>query len=93
MEFSNAMYEQSFDDITRINSVVVLSSSRSAVHSCVYFDITLLERGQQLKGYCASSMPTQYLRASEGTLSCWSRLRLQSLPTPVSRRVGVRQVV
>jgi hypothetical protein len=31
-------------------------------------------------------------RASEGTLSCWSRLYLQSLaPTPVSRRVAVRQ--
>jgi hypothetical protein len=31
-------------------------------------------------------------RASEGTLSRWSRLHLQSLaPTPVSRRVDVRQ--
>jgi hypothetical protein len=35
----------------------------------------------------------ELLRASEGTLSCWSR-HLQSLaPTPVSRRVDVRQVV
>jgi hypothetical protein len=34
----------------------------------------------------------QLLRASEGTLSRWSRLHLQSLaPTPVSRRVDVRQ--
>jgi hypothetical protein len=34
----------------------------------------------------------ELLRASEGTLSCWSRLYLQSLaPTPVSRRVDVRQ--
>jgi hypothetical protein len=33
-----------------------------------------------------------YLRASEGTLSRWSRLHLQSLaPTPISRRVDVRQ--
>jgi hypothetical protein len=33
-------------------------------------------------------------RASEGTLSCWSRLHLQSFePTPVSRRVYVRQAV
>jgi hypothetical protein len=32
------------------------------------------------------------IRASEGTLSRWSRLHLQSLaPTPVSRRVDVRQ--
>jgi hypothetical protein len=30
--------------------------------------------------------------ASEGTLSRWSRLQLQSfIPTPVSRRVDVRQ--
>jgi hypothetical protein len=32
------------------------------------------------------------LRASDGTLSGWSRLHMQSLaPTPVSRRVDVRQ--
>jgi hypothetical protein len=34
----------------------------------------------------------ELLRASEGTLSRWSRLHLQSLaPTPVSRRVDIRQ--
>jgi hypothetical protein len=34
----------------------------------------------------------ELLRASEGTLSRWSRLHLQSLaPTPVSRRVDVRR--
>jgi hypothetical protein len=34
----------------------------------------------------------ELIRASEGTLSRWSRLHLQSLtPTPVSRRVDVRQ--
>jgi hypothetical protein len=34
----------------------------------------------------------ELLRASEGTLSRWSRLHLQSLaPIPVSRRVDVRQ--
>jgi predicted RNA-binding protein with PUA-like domain len=34
----------------------------------------------------------ELLRASEGTLSCWSRQHLQSLAsTPVSRRVDVRQ--
>jgi hypothetical protein len=34
----------------------------------------------------------ELLRASEGTLSHWSRLHLQSLsPIPVSRRVDVRQ--
>jgi hypothetical protein len=34
----------------------------------------------------------ELLRASEGTLSRWSRLHLQSLaPTPVSKRVDVRQ--
>jgi hypothetical protein len=34
----------------------------------------------------------ELLRALEGTLSRWSRLHLQSLaPTPVSRRVDVRQ--
>jgi hypothetical protein len=34
----------------------------------------------------------ELLHASEGTLSRWSRLHLQSLaPTPVSRRVDVRQ--
>jgi hypothetical protein len=34
----------------------------------------------------------ELLRASEGTLSCWSRLHLQSLaPTPVYRRFDVRQ--
>jgi hypothetical protein len=36
----------------------------------------------------------ELLRASEGTLSRWSRLHLQSLaPTPVSRRVDSRPVV
>jgi hypothetical protein len=35
----------------------------------------------------------ELILASEGTLSCPSRLHLQSLaPTPVSRRVDVRQV-
>jgi hypothetical protein len=35
----------------------------------------------------------ELLRASEGTLSRWSRLHLQSLTsTPVSRRVDVRHV-
>jgi hypothetical protein len=34
----------------------------------------------------------EILRASEGTLCRWSRFHLQSLgPTPVSRRVDVRQ--
>jgi hypothetical protein len=34
----------------------------------------------------------ELLRASEGTLSRWSRLHLQSLaPSPVSRRVDVKQ--
>jgi hypothetical protein len=34
----------------------------------------------------------EFLRASEGALSRWSRLHLQSLaPTPVSRRADVRQ--
>jgi hypothetical protein len=34
----------------------------------------------------------ELLRASEGTLSRWSRLHLQSLaPTPVSRRIDVTQ--
>jgi hypothetical protein len=32
------------------------------------------------------------LRASDGTLSCWSQLHLQSLaPTTLSKRVDVRQ--
>jgi hypothetical protein len=36
----------------------------------------------------------ELLRASEGTLSCWSGLHLQSLaPTPVSRRIDIRQAV
>jgi hypothetical protein len=34
----------------------------------------------------------ELLRPSQGTLSRWSRLHWQSLaPTPVSRRIGVRQ--
>jgi hypothetical protein len=34
----------------------------------------------------------ELLRASEGMLSRWSRLHLQSLaPTPVSKRIDVRQ--
>jgi hypothetical protein len=34
----------------------------------------------------------ELIRALESTLSCWSWLHLQSLaPTPVSRRVDVRQ--
>jgi hypothetical protein len=34
----------------------------------------------------------ELLRASDGTLSRWSRLHMQSLaPTPLSRRVDVRQ--
>jgi hypothetical protein len=36
----------------------------------------------------------ELLRASEGTLSRWSRLHLQSLaPTPISKRVDVRRPV
>jgi hypothetical protein len=38
------------------------------------------------------SLKLSNVRASEGTLSRWSRLHLQSLAlTPVSRRVDVRQ--
>jgi hypothetical protein len=34
------------------------------------------------------------LRSAEGTLSCWSLLRLHSLqPTPISRRVNVKRPV
>jgi hypothetical protein len=33
----------------------------------------------------------ELLHASEATLSCWSRLHLQSLGAPASRRVDVRQ--
>jgi hypothetical protein len=34
----------------------------------------------------------EFLRASEGTLSCWPRLHLRSLAsTPVLKRVDVRQ--
>jgi hypothetical protein len=35
----------------------------------------------------------ELLRASEGTLSRWSRLHLQSLAIPVSRRVSGRRPV
>jgi hypothetical protein len=36
----------------------------------------------------------ELLRASEGTLSCWSRLHLQSLASiPVSEKLDVRQAV
>jgi hypothetical protein len=48
-------------------------------------------RGQSLDG-CPKFVYFELLRASEGTLSRWSRLHLQSLAsTPVSRRVDVRQ--
>jgi hypothetical protein len=47
--------------------------------------------GQSLDGW-TKIYYLELLRASEGTLSCWSRLYLQSLAsTPVSRRVDVRQ--
>jgi phosphomannomutase len=43
-------------------------------------------------GWVAKIYYLELLRASEGTLSCWSRLHFQSLaPTPVSRRVDVKQ--
>jgi hypothetical protein len=43
-------------------------------------------------GWVAKIYYLELLRASEGTLSCWSRLHLQSLtPTQVSRPVDVRQ--
>jgi hypothetical protein len=43
-------------------------------------------------GWVAKIYYLELLRASEGTLSRWSRLHLQSLaPTPVSRRMDVMQ--
>jgi hypothetical protein len=43
-------------------------------------------------GWVTKMYYLELLRASEGTLSRWSRLHLQSLaPTPVSRGVDVRQ--
>jgi hypothetical protein len=45
-------------------------------------------------GWVSKMYYLELLRASEGTLSRWSRLHLQSLaPTPVTRRVDVRQPV
>jgi hypothetical protein len=45
-----------------------------------------------LLGWVTKIYYLELLRASEGTLSCWSRWHLQSLaPTPVSKRVDVRQ--
>jgi hypothetical protein len=52
------------------------------------------ELSSVLKGQLAWVTKIYYveLRASEGTLSRWSRVHLQSLaPTPVSRSVYVRQ--
>jgi hypothetical protein len=51
------------------------------------------QRSQRLViGWVTKIYFLDLLRASERTLSCWSRLHLQSLaPTPVSRRVDVRQ--
>jgi hypothetical protein len=46
----------------------------------------------QSYGWVTKMYYLELVRASEGTLSRWSRLHLQSLtPTPVSRRVEVRQ--
>jgi hypothetical protein len=45
-------------------------------------------------GWVTTIYYLELLRASEGTLSRWSRMHLQSLAgvaTPVSRRVDVRQ--
>jgi hypothetical protein len=43
-------------------------------------------------GWVAKIYYLEFLRASECTLSHWSRLHLQLLaPTPVSRKVDVRQ--
>jgi hypothetical protein len=56
------------------------------MHVCMYYYTKVMykpeKKREELDG----------LRVSEGTLSRWSRLHLQSLaPTPVSRRVKVRQ--
>jgi hypothetical protein len=51
-----------------------------------------VRKGHAVIGWVTKIFYVEHLRASEGTLSRWSRLHLQSLtPTPVSRRVDVRQ--
>jgi hypothetical protein len=43
------------------------------------------------QGWVTKIYYLEFIRASEGTLSRWSRLHLQSFePTPFSRRVDVR---
>jgi hypothetical protein len=51
--------------------------------------ISIVSRGSTWMG---DQYYLELLRASEGTLSCWSRLHLQSIAsTPVSRTIAVRQ--
>jgi hypothetical protein len=53
------------------------------------------QRSQRsLVGWVIKIYYLELLRVSQGTLSRWSRLHLQSfVPTPVLRRVEVRQAV
>jgi hypothetical protein len=52
------------------------------------------QRSQRSIGWVTKIYNLELLGALEGTLSRWSRLHLQSLaPTPVLKRVDVRQVV
>jgi hypothetical protein len=54
----------------------------------------IAEAKQRSRWSVMGCVTLELLHASEGTLSCWSRLHLQSLaPTPVSRRVDARQPV
>jgi hypothetical protein len=70
---------------------MVERSVRSVCDRCAIADANHRSQWPVL-GWVTKIYYLELLRASEGTLSRWSRLPLQSLaPTPVTRRVDVRQ--
>jgi hypothetical protein len=63
-----------------------------SIHTHIAIAETKQRPQKSVIGWVTKIYFLELLRAAEGTLSRWSRLHLQSLaPTPVSRRVDVRQ--
>jgi hypothetical protein len=82
--------------IERLSIIVDYYSGRARWSSgqCAWHAIAEAKHRYQwlVLGWVTKIYYLELLCASEGTLSRWSRLHLQSLaPTPVSRRVDVRQ--
>jgi hypothetical protein len=77
-----------------LDSLLSMLYDRSSMAPCAQRAIAKSKHRSQwsVSGWVTKIYYLEPFRASEGTLSRWSRLHLQSLaPTPVSRKVDVRQ--